>query len=169
MVSKSLHTTTNIYLMSLAVADIITLLSSVPQVRPLFSFHYSSSAFLFLLSILNRHCIKWWYCLLPASESHRSAYDKYSWQSFKLSREIYSGAGGQILIIRGHKDSNDNTLLQIVLNCRKSSLTTFWGTDGYGAVWAALSWSTPSFWPSTCPPSPSQPSQWSGTSPSATP
>lgn len=41
MVSKSLHTTTNIYLMSLAVADIITLLSSVPQVRPLFSFHYS--------------------------------------------------------------------------------------------------------------------------------
>ena len=42
-VSKSLHTTTNIYLMSLAVADIITLLSSVPQVRPLFSFHYSNS------------------------------------------------------------------------------------------------------------------------------
>ena len=33
MVSKSLHTTTNIYLMSLAVADIITLVSSVPQVR----------------------------------------------------------------------------------------------------------------------------------------
>lgn len=57
--------------------------------------------FLFLLSILNRHSfslltIIWWYCLLPASESHRSAYSKYSWHSFKLSREIHFGAGGQI-------------------------------------------------------------------------
>ena len=31
-VSRSLHTTTNCYLLSLAVADIITLVSSVPQV-----------------------------------------------------------------------------------------------------------------------------------------
>ena len=33
--TKSLHTTTNCYLVSLAVADLITLLSSVPQVSPL--------------------------------------------------------------------------------------------------------------------------------------
>ena len=32
-ISKSLHTTTNCYLVSLALADLITLLSSVPQVR----------------------------------------------------------------------------------------------------------------------------------------
>ena len=31
--TKSLHTTTNCYLVSLALADLITLLSSVPQVR----------------------------------------------------------------------------------------------------------------------------------------
>ena len=31
--TKSLHTTTNCYLVSLALADLITLLTSVPQVR----------------------------------------------------------------------------------------------------------------------------------------
>ena len=32
-ISKSLHTTTNCYLVSLAIADIVTLVFSVPQVR----------------------------------------------------------------------------------------------------------------------------------------
>ena len=34
--TKSLHTTTNCYLVSLALADLITLLTSVPQVQEIF-------------------------------------------------------------------------------------------------------------------------------------
>ena len=50
--TKSLHTTTNCYLVSLALADLITLLTSVPQVRMVQGVHMCTKYSLEVVNVL---------------------------------------------------------------------------------------------------------------------